>query len=247
LPQGFAAYFCSNVAFYYSPVIRAQYAARHHGLTPTAQFNDITFALHGLVLSVITVSQYLLARPLWGFRLSPGARPSRFTLGIAAGCVLGVAGTCFVVAGAQRSGPGGSVDPASDWCELDVVYAVGYVKIVVTLVKYTPQLIVNWRNQSTHGWSIWTILLDIAGGVLSVTQQAIDSYIQRDWSGITGNPVKFALGNVSIIYDIAFIIQHYVLYRHAPVPEHDPDHNHGESRRLLDGEDDEERSRRRLD
>lgn len=144
-----------------------------------------------------------------------GARPSRFILGVSTGCVIGVVGTCIIVGAsvaAKRGAPGGEVDPAVDWCELDIVYAVGYVKVVVTLVKYTPQVLVNWRNQSTRGWSIWQILLDFGGGILSVGQQGIDSYLQRDWSGITGNPVKFALGNVSMVYDVIFMIQHYVLY-----------------------------------
>lgn len=210
-PPGFAAYFVSNLAFFYSPVIRAQYAARHHGLTPTVQFNDVTFALHGLALSILTTSQYLLARPLWRFTPSVGARPSRFILGVGAGCIIGVLGTCIIVASAAGGGEG-DVDPATDWCALDIIYAVGYVKVVVTLVKYTPQILANWRNQSTRGWSISQILLDFAGGILSVGQQGIDSYLQRDWSGITGNPVKFALGNVSMAYDVVFIVQHYVLY-----------------------------------
>lgn len=101
------------------------------------------------------------------------------------------------------------------WVWLDAIYAVSYVKLVVTLVKYTPQVIVNYRNRSTEGWSILQILLDFGGGVLSIAQQAIDSYQQGDWSGITGNPVKFMLGNVSMVYDLVFIVQHYVLYRHA--------------------------------
>ena len=212
-PAGFAAYFVSNLAFYYSPIVRSQYAARNHGLTPTVQFNDITFALHGMLLSIITASQYLL-RGLWGFAPSAGTRPSRFILGVATGCVLGVVLTCLVVATAAPSTTTGGEarDPAADWCELDVVYAVGYVKLIITLIKYTPQVLANWRNKSTKGWSIWQILLDFAGGILSVSQQAIDSWMQRDWSGITGNPVKFALGNVSMIYDVVFMVQHYVIY-----------------------------------
>lgn len=205
LSTGFAAYFVSNVILYYSPSVREQYAARHHGLHPTVAFNDLVFALHGFVLSVITTSQYFPR--VWGFHPSPGNRPSRFILGIASGCFVGVAAVSQVVAVAE---PG---DPAFSWCALDVVYAVSYVKLVVTLVKYTPQVVANYRNKSTKGWSILQILLDFAGGLLSCAQQAIDSYIQRDWSGITGNPVKFALGNVSMIYDVVFMAQHYVLYR----------------------------------
>ena len=37
--------------------------------------------------------------------------------------------------------------------------------------------------------------------------------IADDWSAFRGNPVKFGLGLVSILFDIVFIIQHYVLYR----------------------------------
>ena len=37
--------------------------------------------------------------------------------------------------------------------------------------------------------------------------------LQKDWSGLTGNPVKFGLGNVSIIFDILFMTQHYILYK----------------------------------
>jgi cystinosin len=76
-----------------------------------------------------------------------------------------------------------------------------------------PQVLTNIRNKSTHGWSIEQILLDFAGGVLSLAQLAIDSYLQHDWSGLTGNPVKLMLGNVSIFFDVIFITQHYFLYK----------------------------------
>ncbi|KAI1847197.1 hypothetical protein JX266_006737 [Neoarthrinium moseri] len=205
---GFCAYLVSNAAFYWSPLIRSQYALRHGaGHEPTVAFNDIVFALHAVVVCAITTSQYLVPGA-WGFERAPGTRPSRLILGVATGSTLAVAVIIFVVAG---------TDPAADartsWAWLDVVYTVSYVKLFVTLIKYAPQLYYNARNQSTKGWSIWQILLDFAGGILSIAQQGIDSYLQGDWSGITGNPVKFALGNVSMLYDLCFMTQHYVLYR----------------------------------
>jgi cystinosin len=75
-----------------------------------------------------------------------------------------------------------------------------------------PQVLTNHRNRSTEGWSIAQILLDFVGGILSIAQLGIDSYVQRDWSGITGNPVKLALGNISIFFDVIFIVQHYVMF-----------------------------------
>jgi len=132
--------------------------------------------------------------------------------------------TLFVAT--RRPAPG--ADARTTWCALDVVYAVSYVKLLITLIKYAPQLVANYRNRSTRGWSIGQVLLDLTGGVLSIAQQGIDSYLQRDWSGITGNPVKFALGNVSMAYDFVFIAQHYFLYAG------DGDGKSGESDALLE-------------
>lgn len=95
------------------------------------------------------------------------------------------------------------------------IYTMSYVKLVITVVKYIPQAWVNYKRKSTVGWSISTILFDITGGVLSLLQLIIDSSFQNDWSGITGNPAKFLLGNVTIFFDLIFIVQHYILYREA--------------------------------
>lgn len=83
----------------------------------------------------------------------------------------------------------------------------------MTVIKYIPQAWVNYKRKSTVGWSIVQILLDLTGGVLSILQLVIDSALQDDWSGISGNPVKLGLGNVSIFFDLIFIVQHYILYR----------------------------------
>jgi cystinosin len=87
----------------------------------------------------------------------------------------------------------------------------------LTVWKYVPQVFANFKRQSTVGWSITQQLLDFSGGLLSMVQLLIDSSLQADWSGLTGNPVKFGLANISLLFDIIFITQHYVLY--GPVAE----------------------------
>ncbi|KAL3907351.1 MAG: hypothetical protein SGARI_003578 [Bacillariaceae sp.] len=62
------------------------------------------------------------------------------------------------------------------------------------------------------GWSIWNILLDFTGGCLSILQLVLDCADMKDFSGITGNPAKFGLGFVSIVFDLIFMVQHYCLY-----------------------------------
>ena len=93
-----------------------------------------------------------------------------------------------------------------------------------TIVKYIPQVWVNYKRQSTVGWSIYPILLDISGGTLSIAQLVLDSSLQDDWSGLAGNPVKLGLGNISIMFDVMFIAQHYWLYRIGrDVKDEEPD------------------------
>jgi cystinosin len=93
---------------------------------------------------------------------------------------------------------------------LNQIYAFGYIKLLVTVIKYIPQVYVNYKRKSTVGWAIGQIMLDFAGGILSISQLFIDASLQADWSGITGNPVKFGLGNVSMLFDVIFMVQHYM-------------------------------------
>ncbi|KAF1841647.1 L-cystine transporter-like protein [Cucurbitaria berberidis CBS 394.84] len=202
---GFACYTVSTSSFLYSPAIREQYAYRHPDAPETTvRFNDFLFAAHGAVLCVIIYSQFFPR--LWGFRVGKTQRVSRPVLGIWWGCVVVVAVTVALV---LRLGG----DDAEGWAWIDVIYALGYVKLTTVVVKYIPQAWVNYKRKSTIGWSIYPMLLDFAGGWLSLAQLVIDSSLQNDWSGVTGNPVKFGLGNITIVFDIIFIFQHYVLYR----------------------------------
>jgi cystinosin len=50
----FHAYLVSNLAFYYSDVVRAQCGPHLQGFAPTVRFNETTFAPHGL-LSLVTL------------------------------------------------------------------------------------------------------------------------------------------------------------------------------------------------
>jgi len=97
---------------------------------------------------------------------------------------------------------------------LDFVYFLSYLKLAVTTIKYIPQAWSNYQRKSTSGWSIYTCLLDITGGVLSIVQLLFDGWRSDDWTGVQNNKLKFGLGFVSILFDVIFIVQHYVLYGH---------------------------------
>ena len=44
---------------------------------------------------------------------------------------------------------------------------------------------------------------------------SFDVFNFADWSVITGDPVKFGLGLLSVAFDILFVIQHYVCFRNT--------------------------------
>ena len=79
------------------------------------------------------------------------------------------------------------------------------------------QMFFNFRRKSTVGWSIGNILLDFTGGALDIFQMVLQCYNVDNWTAFYGNPVKFGLGLVSILFDIIFMFQHYVLYRGVTV------------------------------
>ncbi|KAI9036005.1 putative L-cystine transporter [Aspergillus affinis] len=205
---GFICYTAYTSAFLYSPVIRGQYAARHPlSEEPTVRFNDFAFALHAVVLSSIIYTQFW--PQIWGFKVSRFQRVSKPVAGIFWGSIVAVG---IVIAIVLARSPDQGYEP-STWAWIDVIYTLSYVKLIITIVKYVPQAWVNYKRKSTDGWSIVQILLDLSGGVLSLIQLVLDSSFQNDWSGITGNPIKFLLSNVTIVFDLVFVVQHYILYR----------------------------------
>ncbi|MCJ1479042.1 hypothetical protein MMC13_007726 [Lambiella insularis] len=208
---GFTVYTISTAALFFSPHIRAQYAARNPvSPEPTVRANDVVFGAHAIFMCVVTVSMFW--GRLWG--LEQGGRVGKWRLskGVAGLMVGVIVGVGFTVLRVVKDGDGART---GGWQWIDVVYAFGYAKLVITVVKYIPQAWANYKRKSTTGWSIDQMLLDLTGGIFSIAQLVIDSSLQNDWSGLTGNPVKLVLGNVSICFDILFITQHYWLYRGA--------------------------------
>ncbi|KAJ5156975.1 uncharacterized protein N7482_008075 [Penicillium canariense] len=214
---GFICYTIYTSTFLYSPMIRYQYAARHPAANePTVRLNDLAFAAGGVLMCLL---MYLMFWPsLSGLHVPRRQRVSWTMRGFSCGCVVAPLVVICIVLG--RSPDGGN-NPFT-WAWIDVIYAFSYDKLAITTIKYIPQAWLNYQRQSTVGWNIWTIILDLIGGVLSLVQLVLDSSLQSDWSGITGNPAKLLLSNITIFFDLVFIVQHYILYRDAADPKAQP-------------------------
>ncbi|KAG0343891.1 hypothetical protein BG004_004906 [Podila humilis] len=209
---GFLCYSIFNLAFFFSTTIQDQYRDRNDGQDNLVRPNDVFFAVHALILSTFTLFQTFI------YKRDSSQQVSSPTKALIFITILGA----FIVAVSAIWG-------SSQW--IDFLYYLSYIKLGISFVKYCPQVHLNYSAQSTVGWSIHNILLDFTGGVLSIAQLVLDAYISGDWSGISGDIVKFGLGFLSIAFDLIFMTQHYILYRnrdefYAPMSMDESEHHH---------------------
>ncbi|BGP55803.1 hypothetical protein JCM8202_005631 [Rhodotorula sphaerocarpa] len=203
-PIGFACLTVYNLALYASPTVRDQYKARHDGHYPQVQPNDLAFAGHALLLSLVILSQTALYKRGVQHQLSRFHRAVILLILFAVACAGLLAWSGWLLG-------------------LDLVLLLSAIKLYISAAKLVPQAWYNYRRQSTVGWSIENIVMDMTGGILSLIQLVIDSALDHDWRGITGNPGKLGLSFLALAFDSLFLVQHYVLYRHA---EHEDEREH---------------------
>ena len=112
---GFVCYTSYTTGLLFVEPIRQQYAARYpNAPIPTVRVNDFAFALHALVICIITYSQ--LWSGLWGFSDVPGKRAASATYGIFWGSVISIlVVTCLVFGSSQTSSSG------REWLAIDIV------------------------------------------------------------------------------------------------------------------------------
>jgi cystinosin len=129
-------------ALYFSATIQDLYHKRYGADAQiSVQSNDVAFAVHALIMSLCTLGQIAYYD---GLR---SQRPSRLILYTIAGMLTTIALTPVLVVLRGR----GWWRWQFTW--LDYLYILSYMKIGVTLIKYIPQALLNYKRKSTLGWS----------------------------------------------------------------------------------------------
>ncbi|KAI3368414.1 hypothetical protein L3Q82_025371 [Scortum barcoo] len=196
---GFIAYSVFNIGLFLGALYKGSreefLKSNPNGINPV-NANDVFFSLHAVLLCLVYISQAAVYE-------RGGQKVSWMAL------VLLLVGWTFALVSLFLA-----VAKKITW--LDYLYYFSYIKLAVTLIKYVPQVYMNYRRQSTEGWSIGNVLLDFTGGILSILQMILQSYNNDEWRLIFGDPTKFGLGLFSVVFDILFMTQHYCLYRNPP-------------------------------
>ncbi|XP_043946638.1 cystinosin [Protopterus annectens] len=192
---GFIAYSVFNVGLFWVPYIKDEFLQQNpNGVNPV-DANDVFFSLHAVLLTLVAIVQCCVYE-------RGDQKVSKIAIGLLVVAWAFALSSLFVAVAGKIT-----------W--LQYLYYFSYIKLGVTLTKYTPQVYLNYRRKSTEGWSIGNVLLDFTGGAFSLLQMFLQSYNSDAWTLIFGDPTKFGLGLFSIMFDIIFMIQHYCLYRHS--------------------------------
>ena len=190
---GFALYSVFNTQMFYNSSIQSDYLSLHPDGVLPVQLNDVVFSVHAFLAASLTLAQSVLMKTE-DQRIS---RPCKVYLSLQTIIIL----VSLSLALAE----------VSSW--LTFLYLLSYMKLCITLTKFVPQVMMNYRHKSTKGWSVGNILLDLSGGLASLLQMILVADNSQDWTSLTGDITKLGLSAVSLSFDLVFLLQHYVLYR----------------------------------
>ncbi|XP_053680495.1 cystinosin homolog [Anopheles nili] len=186
---GNICYATFNVVLFWNEHVESEYFRRHpFGLNPVVP-NDVGYAVHAVFGNLVLIAQCYIYH-------SGGNLVSMPVKVLMTGYLILVGIFCSLAAEQQIH-----------W--LDFLYILSYVKLSTNLIKYIPQVFMNYRRKSTEGFAISNRMLDLAGGLLSLTQMALNGWNYDDWQSIVGSPDeyyrrhRFGLNPV-ILNDIGF-------------------------------------------
>jgi cystinosin len=183
----------------------------HNLGTGTVSIQDVVFAVHAWILTVITIIQIFI----YYDKDDPEQKVSTSCITISICLIWGVLQILLIERVLGLYDP--HVKPGSSVMIFNSVIYMGWCKVFISLIKYIPQVISNYQRKSTEGWNIHNIILDFTGGFFSFAQNLVDvianTYnLTPEGQSASLNIAKFALSFISIFFDIIFCTQHYCLY-----------------------------------
>ncbi|XP_028778527.1 cystinosin homolog [Neltuma alba] len=187
-----SSYLIYNASMYFSSAVQKQYFEEYgYGEMIPVAANDVAFSAHAVLLTAVTLFQILIYE-------RGTQKLSKVAIGIVSVVWL-TAAVCFFIALRHHS-----------W--LWLLSCFNTIQVFMTLVKYVPQAIMNFKRKSTDGFSISNIMLDLSGAIANYGQMVVQSIDQGSWNNFYGNIGKLLLSLVTVFFDTFFICQHFVLY-----------------------------------
>lgn len=201
---GYIALLTSMLLLLYNPSVRQLYH-ENHGYYPLLTNMDLIYSAHGLILTFVTVSQLFF----WGFKKRSMVL-KRITKVIILSVLMVISSLYSIVGTNTLHKYTDHEQTERVYTLLDLAILLSYVKILMSLIKYIPQLNHNNKRRSVVGFSIFTIFLDLSGGLLSISQLFIDAYRftgSLNYDVLINNGGKLGLSFVTLFFDLCFVYQ----------------------------------------
>lgn len=192
---GFISFTMYNCLIFWSPAVFSLYLSVYPGASNPIQINDVFFCLHAVFIQMINSYQCLTYE-------RAGQGLSKLCKGILVAVTLAVL-VEVIIAGTK------SVESIG-WFQ--VLTFASYIKVGSSVIKYMPQVYLNWKRKCTLGFAIDMALLDISGGTACYVQTLVQYVNANDTSIVTGNIGKIGIGFVSCFFDVILLMQHFCLY-----------------------------------
>ncbi|XLU35822.1 hypothetical protein S245_071888 [Arachis hypogaea] len=185
-------YLIYNTSLYFSSSVRFQYHLKYgfDQMVPVAA-NDVAFSTHAVLLTGVLLFQCAIYE-------RGNQSLSKVSIGIIS-LVWIIVGVCSFIS-----------LPTKSWLWLISIFNT--MQVILAVIKYIPQAVMNFMRKSTDGFSIGNVLLDFSGGVTNYAQMVAQSIDQNSWVNFSGNIGKVLLSLVSVFFDVLFMCQHYLLY-----------------------------------
>ena len=200
---GFSCYSIFNICLYSFDSIKLEYQERFKTRNDV-EINDVLYALFSALCTGINSYQCL-------FYERGGQKVHKIVPMFIWGSVVLMAGWVVLIVLFFDPNKPSSENPKMI-NPLDFLYGVGMLKVIVTAVKYAPQVLLNFKRKKTVGMSISQWIMDFTGGIFSLSQEILDAALRNEWVALEGNFVKLLLSVFTLMYDMVFFVQHYCLY-----------------------------------
>lgn len=186
------------------------------------QIQDILFSIHALILTIVIIGQILY----YYNPNDPKQKVSSFAITVSICIWWGFILLIVIENWLKLYNP--HDNKGKSFAFNSIIY-LGFIKAMLSLIKCLPQVLMNYKRKSTKGFSIFNIILDFIGGSFSFIQNLIDTkykchvIIQHDEKYLL-NVVKYAISIITVVFDLVFLTQHYILYRNStPITQNEED------------------------
>ncbi|XP_062153001.1 cystinosin homolog [Alnus glutinosa] len=187
-----SSYLIYNASLFFSPTVQKQYYEKYgYGEMIPVAANDVAFSTHAVLVTALLLFQIVIYE-------RGSQKVSKIAIAIVSAVWL-FAAVCFFIA-----------LPSHSWLQLISIFSS--IQVFMTVIKYIPQVFMNFKRKSTDGFSIGYILLDFFGALTSFLQMVVQSIDQGSLVNFYGNKGKMLLSLVSMSFDIIFMSQRFVLY-----------------------------------